>query len=352
MPATDKPLITFALLAYNQAQFIGEAVTSAFSQTYSPLEIVLSDDCSKDGTFAIMRSMCDAYAGPHRTKLNRNPQRRGIGGHLDAVMELSRGELILLGAGDDISLPDRTETIFQAWDLFARRATSIYSDYTSISESGKPLESGRESEPSHETRCEEEVSTLLSFVESLKPVVCGCTHAFAPRLFSLFGPLTDSVTYEDLALSFRSYAVGSVLHVNRPLVLYRRHSENVSFHKLEGRIVDSRSFASIEAKHRRRLKGFIQGCERFLKDLDTLVEKKLLRSQQADEVRNAIEKKKRKLELELVLLDGTFPERVGAFCQLYSSGSRGSELVAGAARCLPRSLYRQARIIKNKGFRI
>jgi len=48
-----KPLITFALFAYNQERFIREAVQGAFSQTYSPLEIIMSDDCSKDRTFDI-----------------------------------------------------------------------------------------------------------------------------------------------------------------------------------------------------------------------------------------------------------------------------------------------------------
>ena len=48
-----KPLLTFAVGAYNQERFIREAVESAFAQTYSPLEIVLSDDCSRDRTFEI-----------------------------------------------------------------------------------------------------------------------------------------------------------------------------------------------------------------------------------------------------------------------------------------------------------
>ena len=47
-PTPDRPLVTFALFAYNQEQYIREAVEGAFSQTYEPLEIILSDDCSSD----------------------------------------------------------------------------------------------------------------------------------------------------------------------------------------------------------------------------------------------------------------------------------------------------------------
>ncbi|HUF60663.1 MAG TPA: glycosyltransferase, partial [Verrucomicrobiales bacterium] len=55
--STERPLVSFLLLAYNQEQYIHEAVEGAFSQTYSPLEIILSDDCSTDRTFEIMREM-------------------------------------------------------------------------------------------------------------------------------------------------------------------------------------------------------------------------------------------------------------------------------------------------------
>ncbi len=48
-----RPLVTFALFAYNQEQYIREAVEGAFSQTYEPLEIILSDDCSSATRFIL-----------------------------------------------------------------------------------------------------------------------------------------------------------------------------------------------------------------------------------------------------------------------------------------------------------
>ena len=46
IPVTGAPLVTFALFAYNQERYVREAVEGAFAQTYQPLEIILSDDCS------------------------------------------------------------------------------------------------------------------------------------------------------------------------------------------------------------------------------------------------------------------------------------------------------------------
>jgi glycosyltransferase involved in cell wall biosynthesis len=74
----DRPLISFILIACNQKRFIREAVEGTFSQTYSPLEIVLSDDCSRDRTFEIMKELTASYQGPHKIILNRNENKPGI----------------------------------------------------------------------------------------------------------------------------------------------------------------------------------------------------------------------------------------------------------------------------------
>src|SRR5215813_7917677 len=121
-----RPLLTFAIAALNQERFIREAVEAAFAQTYSPLEIILSDDCSEDRTFEIMCEMARDYRGPHRIVLNRNPVRRSIGGHINRILEVSKGELILAAAGDDVSLPHRAQATYEGWEASGRKPTSIH----------------------------------------------------------------------------------------------------------------------------------------------------------------------------------------------------------------------------------
>ena len=53
------------MIAYNQARFIRQAVESALAQTFSPMEILLSDDCSTDGTFEIIQEVVKGYSGHH-----------------------------------------------------------------------------------------------------------------------------------------------------------------------------------------------------------------------------------------------------------------------------------------------
>jgi cellulose synthase/poly-beta-1,6-N-acetylglucosamine synthase-like glycosyltransferase len=41
----NRPLVSFILLTYNQERFVNEAVEGALAQTYTPLEIIISDHC-------------------------------------------------------------------------------------------------------------------------------------------------------------------------------------------------------------------------------------------------------------------------------------------------------------------
>lgn len=60
MQNSTQPLVTVILLTYNQENLVAMAVESLLAQTYSPLEIILSDDASTDNTFAVMQSL-EAY---------------------------------------------------------------------------------------------------------------------------------------------------------------------------------------------------------------------------------------------------------------------------------------------------
>ncbi len=55
-PYAKQPLVSFCVLCYNQKQYIREGVKAALAQTYSPLEVIVSDDGSTDGSFEEIRS--------------------------------------------------------------------------------------------------------------------------------------------------------------------------------------------------------------------------------------------------------------------------------------------------------
>ena len=134
-----RPLATFALFAYNQEAFVGEAVRSALAQTYRPLEIILSDDASSDGTFEIMEAASKDCPADVRLILNRNDRNIGIGNHINKVVSMSGGEILVLAAGDDISLPHRTSVSVDALLTDVQQRQALHGTVINIDASGETL---------------------------------------------------------------------------------------------------------------------------------------------------------------------------------------------------------------------
>lgn len=221
---TERPLVTFALFAYNQEKYIREAVEGAFSQTYEPLEIILSDDCSSDRTFEIMQEMVSEYKGSHSIRLVRNPKnvgRESFGLCVSQRLTEAAGELIVFAAGDDISSPHRTLRLFETWDINGRKAVSLHSRARVVDADGVFLFGYMKDEIPDPRSLKEVIS-----VDGRG--VLGATHAIARRVFQEFGPLRDGVPMEDCALSFRSMLLDGVLFVAEDLVVYRWHGNNIS----------------------------------------------------------------------------------------------------------------------------
>jgi glycosyltransferase involved in cell wall biosynthesis len=210
----DRPWVSMLLISYNQQGYIGAAVAGALAQTYSPLEVIVSDDASDDGTYAAMQRALSDYAGPHRVILNRNPTNLGIGAHLSRLVGLSRGELLFVAAGDDISLPQRCARVVDAWLACGRRVDLIASALVDLDEHGG----------THQVI----VPTDLARYRDLRdwiadpPHVIGAAQAWTRRVFDRYGPLPAGVAGEDLIMVARAIGSGGALTLAEPLVHYRR----------------------------------------------------------------------------------------------------------------------------------
>lgn len=208
------PRITLALVAYRQSAFIDAAVRSALAQVCEPIEILLSDDASPDDTHTRMLALAAQYKGPHQVVVRRNPRNLGIGAHYNEVMQAARGELVVLMAGDDISLPQRVARNAQAWDDSGGRADLIASDVVDMTYDG--VDQGI-------TKVDDlaQWATVQDWA-TRRPYIIGAAHAVTRRLFDQFGPVAVDVTHEDQVDTLRAICRGGALTVAEPLLRYRR----------------------------------------------------------------------------------------------------------------------------------
>jgi glycosyltransferase involved in cell wall biosynthesis len=182
------------------------------------LQIILSDDCSPDRTFEIMQEMATAYRGPHKVCLNRNVVNKHIGGHVNEIMKLAEGALLIVAAGDDVSAPHRVERNFEVWDAAGRP------EYCSIFSAVEQWRPGGESQFTAAKRALRGAYSPYLFDDDL--AYEGSGHAWAKNTFKLFGDFPAGLVNEDTALIVRNTVAGSILTIDEPLVRHRLHIAN------------------------------------------------------------------------------------------------------------------------------
>lgn len=121
-----QPTVSVVIPVYNAANYISEAVQSVWRQELEPLEVIVVDDGSNDGTDLVLQEL--AKKGPlryfHQTNGGRSAARnRGI--------QESEGDWIAFLDADDYWLPDKLQAQFQEIgkeDDFAYCGTLLYND--------------------------------------------------------------------------------------------------------------------------------------------------------------------------------------------------------------------------------
>lgn len=213
----EKPLVTFALITYNQEKYIVDALNSVFLQDYPNLEVIISDDGSSDNSWKIIQDKVADYRGIHSIKINRNIVNLGVGGHINLVNKLAAGRIVVVGAGDDISLPNRVSRIVDGWRRHGGHAALFHSACMLMDNLSIPIRYfSFKKNPS-----------FMAAPDILKKnaSVIGATEAWDKVLFEVFGDLNESLVHEDHALTFRAALLQKkIAFLDEPLVRYRQHT--------------------------------------------------------------------------------------------------------------------------------
>ena len=116
-----------------------------------------------------------------------------------------------------------------------------------------------------------------------------------------------------MVLSFRSLAVGKIIFVNRPLIRYRRHGDNLSFHSKD---MACTSYTSQVAKRQIALKRHINAYDAILADICTLEGMHKYDRAYSLELGQETKRVKRLCELELRFLTEGFGARATTMIEI------------------------------------
>lgn len=218
--ATSAPRASILLIAYNQQQFIIDAVRSCFKQDYSNLEIVLSDDGSKDGTFETMCTLANAYRGPHSVVVNRTPANAGVLAHIYDAAARSTGELLVMMAGDDVSYSNRVSTLVRHW--LSNNAIGLDSLVDVVDEDLRIISAGQ-----HTNDADGFFRYLFARSDLLSPH--GGAAAYSRALLTAVRCPPERIMTEDVFFPLFTYwRGGKIVRVPETLMQYRQHDQQIS----------------------------------------------------------------------------------------------------------------------------
>ncbi len=213
------PLVTVTLYTYNQEKYVREAVLSIIRQSYQPLEIIISDDCSTDSTVDVIKdTLCNENC-EHKVTLNVNTRNIGIIGHVNSVVNMAAGEFIVGAAGDDVSSPDRVKVLVNEWRT--KRVSSVFSNAMCMDSSGKRTRRYFENKYSGNI-------TIKEMIDQGHTGVLGATLSYEKKAFIYCGDLPSDGPYEDQIIPFKAALNKGLYYFNEDLVDYRVHGKNVS----------------------------------------------------------------------------------------------------------------------------
>lgn len=212
----DKPLVTLAVFAYNQESIISEVIESVLHQTYEPLEIILSDDCSSDRTFEIMCKAVNEYTGAHTVIARRNSVNLMTGMHVSWVASEAKGQLLILNAGDCICHPQRVEYIVKEWSSIGYASPCLI--HSDMDDFNNRLRKPNLTEQLTSFNYKERVRLLENWLYKNQGMpFLAPTCAYTKDLFDNFAPLYSGVC-EDGILFIRALMTANIRYVNKPLV--------------------------------------------------------------------------------------------------------------------------------------
>jgi len=215
------PLVTFIMLFYKHEKYTRDAIKGALSQDYPNIEFIFSDDHSPDNTFKVMESEINSYGDNRTILLNRNDANLGLVPHLNGLLKIAKGEIIVLAAGDDISLPHRVSATVE---LFKDVDVSFVSfNDEQIDEQGNTISKGARVGYQGVKKF-----SLDDFISGKKIPFSGASRGFRRNIYDTLGDLNDDCPTEDAPYIIRGLMTGKTAISSDIAIKYRIHGENLS----------------------------------------------------------------------------------------------------------------------------
>lgn len=205
--------ISVVLPYYDGGKYIKEQLDSILKQLGEKDEVILSVDRAMDGSMELL----EKYAKKDkRISLIQGPG-KGVVKNIQYAVSKSSGDIIFLADQDDVWLDKKVEKVMRAFSN--PNVSAVLHNAEIVDENLKKV---------GQTTFEWRNSRPGPWKNFMKNSYIGACMAFRSNLKKWIFPIPDKIFMHDYWIGVRAEDVGKVIFLREPLLLYRRHSDNVT----------------------------------------------------------------------------------------------------------------------------
>ena len=215
--------------AYNGERYVTDTLNSIYAQTYSEIELLISDDCSTDLTLEKINEWIKTHKDRFvRCEVFSNPTNLGITSNSNLLFKLSLGEYLKSLADDDILMSDAIE---KEVDFFENNpdADLVYANAFYI---GKDEHYPIKNVNNHRLLYRKKPRYKSGIINAMLKynVIAAPTVMLRHTTIKKFGIYREDLTFEDWEYFLRLVTGGAkIAYLDYPVVAYRI-SENSASH--------------------------------------------------------------------------------------------------------------------------
>ena len=220
------PLVSIVIPCYNHQNYVQECIQSVIDQDYQNIELIIIDDGSSDNSVQKIEEMIYACQQRFIRFEFRHRANKGLCATLNEALQWCEGEYYSAIASDDIMFDCKTSTqikIIEEKKIIYTNLVGVLTKLSLIGDTEKqfntPFKKNYTISGFEEFFLQETALTTPSLLLNREKVINA-------------GGYDESLAVEDVDLILKiTHAGGEVLSINKPLVYYRRHNNNLSNQK-------------------------------------------------------------------------------------------------------------------------
>lgn len=219
-------LVTVIVPAYNHARYIEDCLESVVASTHRPIELLVLDDGSTDGTAEAAERWVQHLdqSADLRARAWRH-ENRGVTSTLNELIDAATGWFIAPVASDDYLLPDGIAIRLQHAE--AHGCQAVFGDCIVVDDSGRKTAQSGLADLHHGDAGALSSDLLAELITNWAvpgPVL------MVGRDFALsLGGYDELLGQDDWDFFLRMAIGGSLCFIDQPVAAYRRHASNLSF---------------------------------------------------------------------------------------------------------------------------